>query len=154
VLDGKVYVALANLKRGAPPFDAFYTDPAGPGRLAVVDPAGDAVSYLTLPDGCQNAGGIGVHDGAVWVACGAFGASALVRVDPASGAPGPLRPVNLLAAGNLAFCGPWGYVTDQFSGEVLRFEAAAGAPGAPDLTSVACPVANGFAWAADVACTP
>jgi len=148
-----VYVALANLKLGAPPFDTFYTDPAGPGRLAVIDSADDSLTYLSLGDGCRNPGGVAVHDGKPWVACGAFGASGLVQVDPAGPTASDVRPVGVSAPGNVAFCGPWGYVTDQFSGAVVRF-APVVAGSTLDVLLDVCPAANGFAWAADVACTP
>jgi len=150
VVGSKVYVAIANLKLGS---FGYYTDPAGPGRHAVIDSADDSVGYLTLPAGCQNPGGIAAHGGALWVACGAFGASGLVRVDPAGPTAGPVRAVGVSAPGNVAFCGPWGFVTDQFSGNVLRFEPAA-ADLASDAGEPVCPAANGFAWAADVACSP
>jgi hypothetical protein len=50
--------------------------------------------------------------------------------------------------GGLAICGDLGYVTDQASGAVMRFDATTGLPEAP---TTVCPTAY-FAWAADVAC--
>jgi hypothetical protein len=154
----KVYVALANLKLGT---SGYYTDPAGPGRLAVVDSADDSVAYLALPGECGNAGGLAEHGGTLWVACGApgpagQGAVGLVPVDAATGVAGGFRAVGLGAPGNVAFCGPWGFVTDQYSGNVLRFEPGGGWPPALDAGVEVCPVPGPgrWAWAADVACTP
>jgi hypothetical protein len=147
----KVLVVLANLKPGT---SGFYTDPAGPGRLAVVESADDSVTFLSLGDGCQNPGGVAVDGGTAWVACGAFGASGLVPVDVA-GAPvvGPVLPLDLQAPGNVAFCGSMGFVTDQFSGAVQRFDTGLAAVSGPPRD--VCPLGPGpfgFAWAADVLC--
>jgi hypothetical protein len=150
-LGGTVYVVLANLTLGT---SGFYTDPAGPGRLAVIDSGDDSVTYLSLGAGCQNPGGVALQGTTAWVACGAFGASGVVPVDLA-GAPaaGPVLPLDLLAPGNVAFCGSMGFVTDQFSGDVQRFDAVAGATSGAPVT--VCPLGPGpfaFAWAADVLC--
>ena len=65
---GKVYVALANLKKGT---SGYFTDPAGPGKLAVVNPADTSVSFFSLGAACGNPGGLAVHGTSLWVACGA-----------------------------------------------------------------------------------
>lgn len=136
-----------------------YCKPAGNGRLAVIDTsASDAVSILDLGAACGNPGDLAVHGDTLWVVCGSFGFPQL--------APGVLVPVSLsgtLAAGapvstptgfvpgNLAFCGSAGYVTDQGSGAVLRFDPIGRSAGTPvDV----CPRAGpfNFAWAADVEC--
>jgi hypothetical protein len=148
----RVFVALANLKVGA---FGYYTDPAGDGRLAVVDTAnGDALSAVDLGAGCLNPGGLAALGTTLWVACG--GSGALLPVDasaenPSVGAPVALPP--FFVPGNLAFCAGQGFVTDQYSGSIARFDPAGLAPVA---TAAVCPVdpVAGFAWAADVACGP
>ncbi len=150
----RVYVTLANLKLGS---FGFYTDPAGNGKLAVIDAAaGDALSVVDLGDGCQNPGGLAAHGGTLWVACGASGA--LVPVDvsgavPVVGEAVPTSPI--FAPGNIAFCGGIGYLTDQWSGSVLRFDPAGlAAPAAGEICPLNGPPPSGWAWAADVACAP
>jgi hypothetical protein len=149
---GKVYVVLANLKKG---FYGYFTDPAGSGKLAVVEPAGPSVSYLSL-GACGNPGGIAVHGLSIWIACSAFGGSGLVEVDLSGPVPavGALHPVPVLAPGNVAFCGSTGFVTDQYSGDIYRFDAMSFANSPPSAITV-CPVSagkGGYAWSADVAC--
>ncbi len=153
----RVFVTLANLRLG--PF-GYYTDPAGNGRLAVIDTfAGDALSALDLGAGCQNPGGIAALGTTVWVACGASGT--LVPVDasaesPVVGTAVPLPPPPGsfgFVPGNLAFCGGQGFVTDQYSGSIARFDPAGVAPVATSEVCPVDPVAH-WAWAADVACGP
>jgi hypothetical protein len=141
---GRVYVALANLQLSA---GGYYGDPAGPGKLLAIDPgAGDALSAVDLP-GCTNPGSVAVDGSTLWVACG--GTGAVLPVDVSGSAPAPGAPLAVgVVSGGLAFCGGSGYVTDQYSGQVVRFDAA-GARQAVDI----CP-ANGFAWASDVSCAP
>jgi hypothetical protein len=152
---GKVYVVLANLKKGS---FGYYTDPAGPGRLAVVDAAaGDAVSFLSLGAGCENPGGLALHGTTLWVACGAFPpAGGLVEVDLSGATPvvGAVHAAPITAPGNVAFCGDRGFVTDQYSGDVYPFDPVSydRSPAAP---TTICPVSagqGGFAWAADILC--
>jgi len=155
VADGTtVYVALANLKLGA---SGYYTDPAGNGKLAVIDTAADdAVTFVDLGPRCTNAGGLALAGGVLWVSCGASGN--LVPVDLSGGAPAPGAPVALVppdvffAPGKLAFCSGSGYVTDQWSGTVVRFDpSGVEAP----ASAVICPTSDaGWAWAADVECVP
>ncbi|HEX9051412.1 MAG TPA: MXAN_6577-like cysteine-rich protein [Anaeromyxobacter sp.] len=160
---GRVYVALANLGEdtiscGTGCSYTGWVKPAGNGRLAVVDPAaGDAVSIVPLP-GCGNPGALAVAGSTVWVSCGALSypdlaPSAVVPVDVSTTPPsvGPPLPLPAIVAGKLAFCGGLGYVTDQASGAVLRFDPATRTAGDP---TVVCPTsAYGWAWAADVACS-
>ena len=148
----RVLVTLANLKLGS---FGYYTDPAGHGRLAVIDAAsGDALTALDLGPGCLNPGGIAALGTTAWVACGASGT--LVPVDASVESPLVGTAVALPAffvPGNLAFCGGQGFVTDQYSGSIARFDPAGLAPVA---TAAVCPVdpVAGWAWAADVACGP
>jgi hypothetical protein len=148
----RVFVTLANLKLGA---FGYYTDPAGHGRLAVVDAgAGDALSAVDLGPDCLNPGGIAALGTTVWVACG--GTGKLVPVDASPETPLVGTAVALPAffvPGNLAFCSGQGFVTDQYSGNIDRFDPAGLAPVA---TTEVCPVdpVAGWAWAADVACGP
>ncbi|BDG02177.1 MXAN_6577-like cysteine-rich protein [Anaeromyxobacter oryzae] len=152
----KVYVTLANLA-----FADFgggfagYFKPAGHGKLAVIDTAAnDAVSIVDLGAGCQNPGDLEVRGSTVWVACGSFSfrqdaPGVVVPVD-VSGTPrvGAAIDASAIVPGNLAFCGDLGYVTDQASGAVLRFNPVTGAADAPVTV---CPTVF-FALASDVAC--
>ena len=148
---GKVYVVLANLKKGS---SGYFTDPAGPGRLAIVDPAGPSVGYLPLGAACGNPGGIALRAGTLWVACGTGG-----LVEVALGGPAPVvselhvTPA-FLVPGNVAFCGDHGFVTDQWSGDVYPFDPVnyAASPAAPTTVCPASAGTWGYAWAADVAC--
>ncbi|HEY6099297.1 MAG TPA: hypothetical protein VIW03_07695 [Anaeromyxobacter sp.] len=164
-VDGKVYVTLANLMEdtlscGTGCSYTAYVKPAGHGKLAVVDPgANDAVQVVDLGAGCGNPGALALSGSTLWVSCGSFSYPAL--------APSALVPVNLLVnppsvgaalplpgmvPGKVAFCGGVGYVTDQGSGAVVRFDPTARTAEAP---VVVCPTAAaGWAWAADIACSP
>lgn len=146
----KVYAALANLKLGA---YGYYTDPAGDGKLAVIDAAADdATTFVDLGPGCTNPGGLAIAGGVLWVSCG--GSGALVPVDVSGAAPAAGEPVTagVFAPGKLAFCGGSGYVTDQWSGTVVRFDPSGlEAPASAEI----CPASDaGWAWAADVECVP
>jgi hypothetical protein len=144
----RAFVALANLKLNA---SGYYGDPAGPGKLLVIDAAaGDALSVVELP-GCNNPGSLAVDGATVWVACGGTAAVLPVDVSGLAPVPGAALPVGVVSGG-LAFCGGAGYVTDQYSGKVVRFDAT-GATATVDV----CPASSGpfgFAWASDVACAP
>lgn len=151
VADGTtVYVALANLKLGS---FGYYTDPAGNGKLAAIDAAaGDATEFVDLGPGCTNPGGLALDGRTLWVACG--GSGALVPVDLSGPSPVPGAPVSsgVFAPGRLAFCGGSGYVTDQWSGTVSRFDPAGVEASA---SAEVCPLSDaGWAWAADVECVP
>ena len=148
----RVFVTLANLKLGT---FGYYTDPAGDGRLAVVDTAaGDALSAVDLGPACLNPGGIAALGTTLWVACGTSGT--LVPVDASAETPLVGAALALpagFAPGNLAFCGGQGFVTDQYSGSIARFDPAGLSPVA---TAPVCPVdpVAGYAFAADVTCGP
>ncbi len=159
----KVYVTLANLKLATVScghgcsYDA-YVEPAGHGKLAIIDSAtGDAVSVVDLGAACGNPGGLAAVNGTLWVACGSFSYSVawpgrLVPVPLDAPAPGEALDASAVVPGKLAFCGGLGYLTDQATGSVLRFDPAALTVGAPVGV---CPNSSyGFAWAADVACGP
>jgi hypothetical protein len=150
----KVYVVLANLKLGS---FGYFTDPAGPGRLAVIDPAGTpgpSVGYLSLGTACGNPGGIALHGTSLWIACATGG---LVEVNLGGTAPlvSPLHATpDFLVPGNVAFCGDHGFVTDQYSGNVYPFDPVNYAA-SPAAATTVCPKSAdpfGYAWAADVAC--
>jgi YVTN family beta-propeller protein len=149
---GKVYVVLANLKDSG----GYFGTPAGPGRLAIVDPAGPSVGYLSLSAACGNPGGIALRGTTLWVACGAFGASGLAEVDLSGSGPAlvAVHATPVLSPGNVAFCGDHGFVTDQWSGDVYPFDPVNYAASPASATTV-CPASagpGGYAWAADVAC--
>jgi hypothetical protein len=155
----KVYFTLANMKkRFIEGFGEVYVDPAGPSKLAVVDTAnGDAVSVLQLP-GCTNAGGLAADGTTLWVACADTAAPGLVPVDVA-GAPSAGARLTLPfgtpgAPGNIAFCAGRGYVTDLWSGSLVRFDPAGVASSQALGVCPLSPGEFGFAWAADVACAP
>lgn len=150
----RVFVTLSNLKLGS---SGYYTEPAGDGKLAILDAAGgDALSSVALP-GCTNPGGLAATaDGrTLWISCG--GSGELLPVDlgtPESPGvvPGTAAAAAVMAPGSIAICGGMGYVTDQWSGSVSRFPLSGAGDAAAD---VICPQsAQGWAWAADVACAP
>jgi hypothetical protein len=152
---GRVLVTLANLTSDE---SGYYVKPAGNGKLAIIDPAaGDAVSIVDLP-GCGNAGALAVVGETAWVSCGSFSypdlaPSVLVPVNLAASPPSAGTPLALpaIVAGKVAFCGGVGYVTDQASGAVVRFDPTTRTVGDP---AVVCPTSvAGWAWAADVACS-
>ncbi len=153
----RVYVTLANLQLASTGGFTGYIQPAGSGRLAVIDTAnGDALSILDLGTACENPGALALDGTTLWVACGSFSYPAQ--------APGTLLPIDVSSApvigaplaatsivpGSLAFCGGKGYVTDQASGAVLPFDPLARTVGAPVTV---CPTGTyGWAWASDLAC--
>jgi hypothetical protein len=161
---GKIFVSLANLEEATYSCFGFtstaWAKPAGHGKLAVVDPAaGDAVSIVDLGAACGNPGALAVTGTTLWVACGSACFSDI--------APGVLVPVDLTQTpplvgvplafgttlpGKVAFCGGVGYVTDQGSGDVVRFDPV-GRTVEPPVT-VCSMGPYGFAWASDVACVP
>jgi hypothetical protein len=159
---GSVYVTLSNLAEdtiscGQGCSFQAWVKPAGDGKLAVVRPGTpDTVSIVQLP-GCGNPGALALSGATLWVSCGSFSypdlaPSLLVPVNLAVTPPtvgSPLALPDAWVAGKLAFCGGVGYVTDQASGAVARFD-----PGSRTVETpvVVCPTL-GFAWAADVACS-
>jgi hypothetical protein len=156
---GRVFVSLNNRKQDG---SGYYVQPAGSGRLAMIDPAADhAVSIVDLGSECGNPGGMALHGSTLWIACGSWGypllaPSAVVPVDIASAAPTIGTPIDMtgIVPGKLAFCGGVGYVTDQASGQVVRFDPVSRSVESPVEV---CPMTAGpygYAWASDVACAP
>jgi hypothetical protein len=153
----KVYVTLANMKKATEgPLAGYYVDPAGPAKLAVVDTAdGDALSIVQLPAECTNAGGMTLGGSTLWIACADVLAPGILPVDVAGDpAPGALATLPLGSPGNLAFCAGKGYVTDLWSGTVVRFDPADAASSEALEVCPRSPGEFGYAWAADVACAP
>lgn len=155
-IGSKVYLTLSNLKRdeaaGSPTF-GFYVLPAGHGKLAVVDAAADdAVTFHDLGAGCGNPGSLAPLGSRLWISCAAFGAAGLLPVDLSAGAPavGAVVATGLGAPGNVAFCAGMGFVTDQYSGDLLRFDPAGAA--APVQQTICPNGPQGWAWASDVLC--
>jgi hypothetical protein len=152
----KVYVALANYTLSAPDpkYGSNYVVPAGSGRLAVIDTAAnDAVSVTDLGASCQVPNGLALEGSTLWVSCGS---GAVVPVSIAGTRPvvGSAIPAPTgFVPGNLAVCRGTAYVTDLYSGGVLRFDTTARV--AQPVVAV-CPTnqALGYAFAADVACAP
>ncbi|MBI5067895.1 MAG: hypothetical protein HZB56_06620 [Deltaproteobacteria bacterium] len=159
----KVYATLANLK--IPAGGSFYMEPAGSGRLAVVDTAaGDAVSIVDLGASCGNPGNLALQGTTLWVSCGSFGYSAAW--------PGRLVPVSIAGApavgsavstgdvlpNGISICGGRAYLGDMASGKVLPFDLAARAAGTAvevcPLNAPPGPPDFGYAYVADVACAP
>ena len=146
--DTTVYVSLANLKLGQ---WGYYTDPAGDGKLAVIDaarrtPCPSSTSARAAPTPARS------PSSATCSGSPAAGRGNLLPVDVSgtSPAPGAAVPAGVCAPGKLAFCGESGYVTDQWSGTVVRFDPSGVEASA---SAVVCPTSEaGWAWAADVAC--
>jgi hypothetical protein len=140
--------------------------PAGSGRLAVIDATTDALvpgaNPVDLGSSCLNPAGIAVLGGTVWVTCGFFPytatsaaditGAAFVPVDVSGSVPvvGAAAPAPLAAPGALAFCSGVGFAADRFSGNVLRFDPAAGTVTSRGLV---CPASGtGSSFVADVSC--
>ncbi|BDG10455.1 hypothetical protein [Anaeromyxobacter paludicola] len=123
---GKVYVTLANL-------DASF-NPAGDGKLAVIDPSTQTVAQTVTLTGCQDPAELALVGSTLWVACGfqAYGTT-----PPATGAG--FLPVDLSTSvptvqslvattqqpGSVALCGGKIYAGDRASGAMLRLDPAA-----------------------------
>jgi len=163
-VNGKVYVALSNQAWGHVTCDGFeydaYAVPAGPGRLATIDPANlDTVSTVTLGEGCRSPSDLAARGAVVWVSCGSYcfgdvapGAVLPVDVSGATPAVGAAIPLGGTIGGALTLCGSGGYVADQRkTGAVVRFDPAGATTAAP---AVVCGAdANGNALAADILCS-
>jgi hypothetical protein len=161
---GRAYVTLANLAEdtiscGTGCTYTAYVKPAGSGKLAIIDPAAaDAVTIVDLGVECGNPGALALSGSTLWVSCGSFSypdlaPSALVPVNLAVSPPtvGTSLALPGMVPGKLAFCGGVGYVTDQASGAVVRFDPTARTVEPPVIV---CPTSvAGWAWAADVACS-
>jgi len=160
-LGTRLYVTLANLESADCGGGIIaYCKPAGSGRLAVIDTSDDSVSIVDLGADCKNPGAVAISGTTAWVACGSFtfaseAPGAVVPVDLSGATPvvGAKVAVSIVASssfvpGALAVCGGKGYVGDQLSGTVARFDLSAKAL---DAYAVVCPTQY-FAWAADVVC--
>lgn len=155
----KTYVTLSNLKDLDG--DGYYTEPAGSGKLAVVDGAnGDAVSIVDLGAECGNPGGLALRGSTLWVACGSFSFSAawpgrLVPVELGSSpVVGSAVATGAVVPNGIRFCGSAGYIPDMLTGAVLPFDPAARTTG---VGVDVCPLSGPpfpFAYAADVLCAP
>lgn len=164
VAGGRVFVSLNNLRPrgdGSPNLE-----PAGAGRVAVVDAASDTVDLataITLPAVCGDATDLAVDGSTLWVTCGkstfepppapAVEGGALVAVD-LGGARPTVRsalPFPDAAPGSVAICGGQGYAGDAASGTVFRFDPATG-----QLTGSAtvCPAGPFGAYIPSIACAP
>jgi DNA-binding beta-propeller fold protein YncE len=154
----RVYVTLQNL-------DASYA-PAGPGKLAVIDPSTDALDpaqpVIDLGNACRNPSDLAVNGSTLWVTCGFFDfistqtiqSAGFLPVDLAAAprAVGAIVPLTAEAPGSLTFCGGQGYAGDSASGTVLRLD-----PVTRQVTrSVVCAPATpmSFQLVADVECRP
>ncbi len=156
---GRVFVGLSNLADDPNDPWPFWVVPSGPGKLAVVDPsAGDAVSLLELGADCTKPGPLALRGTTLWVGCGSLSfpdlaPGALVPIDLSNPTPsvGAAIGVSPVVPGALAFCGGMGYVADQASGAVLRFDPDAGTTLAPVTV---CPTGPfGYTAVADLACS-
>ncbi|ABC80113.1 MXAN_6577-like cysteine-rich protein [Anaeromyxobacter dehalogenans] len=155
---GRAWITIANLARDTDPASwtyGYYVKPAGPGRLAALDGTSDAVQLVSLGDGCRNPGALAVDGATLWVSCGAAGAAGLVPVDvsdPRAPVVGPVLATAFDAPGAVAICRGAGFVADQYTGRVQRFDPVTRTS---EETVTACPVgAQGWAWAADLLCAP
>jgi DNA-binding beta-propeller fold protein YncE len=157
-VNGRVYVTLTNLAEDCGAFGCFYSKPAGSGKLLVIDPSrGDATTVVDLGAGCGNPSGLAAFGSTLWVTCGAvfypdLAPGAMVAVDLTRSPPAPSSPIPLapFVPGKVAFCGGVGYVGDQASGGVIRFDPAARTFGEP--IAVCPPGSFGFTTVSDVAC--
>lgn len=154
---GRVYVSLSNLADDPTDAFAFYVKPAGSGKIAVVEPDTAAVSILDLGSACWKPGAMALHGSTLWIACGSFSfpdlaPGLIVPVELSSGTPTIGTPIDVSSTvpGRLAFCGGMGYLADQSSGAVVRFDPIAGTAAAPVPV---CPTGPfGFTAVSDVAC--
>lgn len=156
---GRVYVSLANLADDPADAYTFFVKPSGPGKLAVLDPASPGVGILDLGDACWKPGAMALRGTTLWVACGSWSfpdlaPGVLLPVELGSGTPVIGTPIDVssVVPGKLAFCGAMGYLADQSSGAVLRFDPATGAADAPVAVCPAGPY--GFTAVSDIACSP
>jgi Stigma-specific protein, Stig1 len=159
-VDGeRVYVTLKNWADDPNDTFTFYAMPAGSGRLAIITPAaGDDVTIVDLGTSCGSPGDIVLHGTTLWITCGGFSYPELARrrllpVDISTGIPllGPPIDLGDFVPAKLAFCGGMGYVGDQMTGAVIRFDPVARAAEAPVNV---CPPGLFFTSVTDIACPP
>jgi DNA-binding beta-propeller fold protein YncE len=158
-VDGRVFVTLTNLAQECGDFGCFYSRPAGSGKLLVIDAAReDAATVVDLGAGCANPTGLAAFSGTLWVTCGAVfypdlapGAIVTLELNRSPLAPSAPIPLAPFVPGKLAFCGGVGYVGDQATGDVIRFDPATRTFGEP---APICPTGPfGFTSVSDIACT-
>lgn len=157
---GRVFVTLTNLAEDCTDWGCFYAKPAGSGKLLVIDPAqDDATTVVDLGAGCANPSGLAAHGDTLWVTCGAtfypdLAPGAMVSLDLTVSPLAPGEPIALapFVPGKLAFCGGVGYVGDQASGDVRRFDPSTGT--FEDPVKVCPDGPFGFTTVSDVACAP
>jgi hypothetical protein len=158
----RVYVTLQNL-------DAGYA-PAGSGRVAVIDPATDALDaqqpVIDLGLACRNPSDLAVNGSTLWVTCGfarfdpplfltfTIESAGFLPIDLAASprAVGDIVPLDGVAPGSLTFCAGQGFAGDSSSGKILRLD-----PLTRDVaqSEVCAPASPGrFQFVADVECRP
>lgn len=155
----RVYVTLKNWADDPSDQFTFYAMPAGTGRLAIITPAaGDDVAIVDLGPSCSSPGDIVLNGTTLWIACGGFSYAdlaprRLLPVDVSTGIPVLGTPIELGAVvpAKLAFCGGMGYVGDQMTGAVVRFDPVARTADAPVEV---CPPGLFFTSVSDIACPP
>jgi hypothetical protein len=161
VVGERLYVTLTNIRYVPAP---VYQEPAGNGRLAVIDLTTDdlvpGVNPVDLGAACQNPQGIAVRGSTVWVSCGFFvyngntvtGAAFVpVLVSGTSPAVGVAVPVTAAAPGALTFCGGTGFAADRFTGDVLRLDPVQGVVSGRGLVCPA-PQVGSATFVSDVTC--
>jgi len=159
--DGRVYVALSNMKRvdDCGGFGPGWCAPAGSGKVAVIDTtAGDAVTVVDLGPACGTPSGLALQGSTLWVGCGnyAFTSAWPGRIVPVALGPSPAVGAAVdtgpVVPNGVVICGDVGYVPGMTSGQARTFDPATGALGAP---VTACrPGPFGFEYVADLICTP
>lgn len=154
----RVFVTLQNL-------NASYA-PAGHGKVAVIDPATDALDaqqpVIDLGQDCRNPSGLALNGSTLWVACGFFDfittmsiqSSGFLPIDLAASprAVGPIVPLTNEAPGSLAFCAGQGFAGDSSSGTVLRLDPLTREVSRNVVCAPATP--SSFQLVADVECRP
>jgi hypothetical protein len=151
----RVFVSLNHLS------PSFTPVPGANGRLAIIDPATDALlpaqPSLDLGEGCKNPSDLAVDGETLWVTCGwidFFGTGAVQGggfVPVALGNPVSAGAVvaTTQAPGSLAFCDGVGFSGDAASGAVLRLDPASRQVTAAEV----CPAnVSGNAFVGDVEC--
>jgi hypothetical protein len=154
---GRVLVTLNHLS------PTTFTPVAGAnGRLAVIDPATDALDpaqpFVDLGDGCKNPSDLAAEGATLWVTCGYYDFFGTRAVQGGGFAPvslaTPLVAGSVVATaqapGSLAFCSGRGYAGDVASGTLLRLD-----PATREVTAASglCPAnVSGNAFVADVEC--
>ena len=156
-----VFVTLANLTLGDNAWDsAYYVKPAGSGKLVMILSNAGTPTVIDLGPSCGNPGALAADGTTLWVACGSYSypgvaPPVVVPLDLTNTPPtvGAALPLPGMVPGKLAFCGGVGYVTDQASGAVVRFDPAARSVEPPVAVCPTSAGPYGYAWAADITCS-